>query len=61
MFFNGEFPESAKALAAYVRETSAALAAADDAALRTGGVGLFQSLWRLPWRLGHEQIRSDAK
>ncbi|MBV5271596.1 MAG: ubiquinol-cytochrome C chaperone family protein, partial [Afipia sp.] len=34
--FNGEFPESARALAAYVREASAALAGLDDAALRTG-------------------------
>ncbi|CAN5191052.1 ubiquinol-cytochrome C chaperone family protein [soil metagenome] len=36
--FNSELPESAKALAAYVREASAALAAVDDAALRAGSV-----------------------
>lgn len=34
--FNGELLDSAKALAIYVRNTVAALAASDDAAIRTG-------------------------
>lgn len=34
--FNGEHADSAKALALYVRKASAALAAADDAAVRAG-------------------------
>lgn len=34
--FNGEHLDSAKALAAYIRKTSASLAAIDDAALRAG-------------------------
>lgn len=34
--FNGELPESARALAAYVRDAAAGLAALDDAALRAG-------------------------
>lgn len=34
--FNGEFPENAKLLAAYVREASAALAVVDDKMLRAG-------------------------
>lgn len=42
--FNGEFPESAKVLAAYVREASAVLAAVDDKALRTGSWAFPQPL-----------------
>ena len=38
--FNGELPESAKALAAYVRETASALGALDDAVI-TGGSWCF--------------------
>lgn len=34
--FNGEHPDSAQALAAYVRDTGARLAALDDAAVRAG-------------------------